>query len=177
MLSLGGALIGGPIGGALGSIGASIPSRIPAPQPQQLFPAALPGAGFSLARQLAAGPAVSSVVRTAQAAGGGLVKLAGAAGRQIWKVVLPSGKVVTRKNAVALAKRIGLESAAVALGISAVEMATAIAEDSTRRRRGRGITGRDLSVVRRTARKLNSAACALSNIPRPAARRASRVCK
>lgn len=172
-------MLGGPLGGALGNIGAAIPTRgaPPAPFVPQRF-TALPGTGLSLANQLAAGPLVSGVVRTAAAAGGGLVKLAGAAGRTIWKVVLPSGKVVTRKNAVALARRIGLESAAVALGISAVEMASAIAEESTRRRRGRGITGRDLAVVRRTARKLNSAACALAGIPRPAARAPrSRVCK
>lgn len=179
VLSIGGALLGGPIGGALGNIGSAIPTRAPTPAPflPQRFSAS-PGTGVSLASQLGAGPLVSSVVRTAAATGGGLVKLAGAAGRSIWKVVLPSGKIVTRKNAVALARRIGLESAAVALGISAVEMAGAIAEESTRRRRGRGITGRDIAVVRRTARKLNSAACALASIPRPSVRaRTARTCK
>lgn len=174
-------MVPGPIGAAISGIGAAIPARTPAlaQRLQQGQPGIgfVPFQGFGV-QQLAAGGAAGAVVQAARAAGGGLIKLAGAAGRSIWKVVLPSGKVVSRKNAVALAKRIGLDAAAVALGISATEMAGAIADESARRRRGRGITGRDLSTVRRTARKLNSAACALASIPRPAARAPrGRVCK
>lgn len=145
-------------------------------------PVAQPGTGFTpfgsipLANQLGqAAPILGGVAQAAAALGPGLYKIikgVGGAARSVWKVVLPSGKVVTRKNAVALAKRIGVDAAALALGISAAELASAIAEHHARPRRSRGtITRKDLATVRRTSRKLNSALCALASIPRPSVRR------
>lgn len=69
------------------------------------------------------------------------------------------GKRITRKNAVALVKRIGLEAAALALGISILEMAQVVASAPTRR--ARGISGGDMKRTRRTLRKINSLACQL----------------
>lgn len=149
---------------------------------------AQPGTGFipygsmPIANQLGSmAPVLGGVAQAAAALGPGLYKIikgVGGAARNVWKVVLPSGKTVTRKNAVALAKRIGVDAAALALGISAAELASAIAEHHARPRRSRGtITRKDLQTVRRTSRKLNSALCALASIPRPTVRRAARACK
>lgn len=155
---------------------------------RQPAPVARPGTGFipfgsmPIMNQLGSIPPILGGVASAAATlGPGLYKIikgVGGAARGVWKVVLPSGKVVSRKNAVALAKRIGVDAAAVALGISAAELASAIAEHHARPRRSRGsITRKDLATVRRTSRKLNSALCALASIPRPSMRRATRVCK
>lgn len=170
-------MFGGPLA-PLGPVVSAFGGGSPKPQA-----VAQPGTGFTpfgsvpLANQLTAGP----IIAGATAAAAGLYKLVrgvGGVARSVWKVVLPSGKVVTRKNAVALAKRIGVDAAALALGISAVEMAQAIAEHHSRPRRGRGtITRKDLSTVRRTSRKLNTALCALASIPRPTVRRTRGVCK
>lgn len=139
----------------------------------------MPYGSASIANQLGqAAPILGGVAQAAAALGPGLYKIirgVGGAARSVWKVVLPSGKIVTRKNAVALARRIGVDAAAVALGISAAELASAIAEHHARPTRNRGtITRRDLTTVRRTARKLNTALCALSSIPRPSVRKSAR---
>lgn len=170
-----------PLGTALTALGSirSAPSA----------PVAMPGTGFipygslPIANQLgSAAPILGGVAQAAATLGPGLYKIirgVGGAARSVWKVVLPSGKTVSRKNAVALAKRIGVDAAALALGISAAELASAIAEHHARPRRTRGtITRKDLATVRRTSRKLNSALCALASIPRPSVRRSpARVCK
>lgn len=71
-------------------------------------------------------------------------------------VTNPDGKFVSRKNMVKLAKQIGLEAAATALGITALEMATAIEEEISKPRRRRGITGRDLATAKRVQRQVLS---------------------
>jgi len=65
----------------------------------------------------------------------------------------------SRKNMVALARKVGLEAAALALGITIVDMATAVADEQRRPRRRRGISGRDIATTRRTIRMIKSMAC------------------
>lgn len=173
-------------GGPLAPVGMGL-TALGAATARPAAPVAAPGTGFipwgstTVANQLGqVAPVLGGVASAAAALGPGLYKIirgVGGAARNVWKVVLPSGKVVTRKNAVALAKRIGVDSAAVALGISAAELASAIAEHHARPRRGRGtITRKDLATVRRTSRKLNTALCALASIPRPTVRRTRGAC-
>lgn len=63
------------------------------------------------------------------------------------------GRRVSRKQAVQLARRVGLDAAAAALGIGAVELATAVLDEEIRHgRRGRGVTASQLKTTRRTMR-------------------------
>ena len=69
------------------------------------------------------------------------------------------GKRITRKNAIALIKRVGIDAAALALGLSVLEMAQIVASEPSRRMRG--ISGGDIKRTRRTLRKINNLACTL----------------
>jgi hypothetical protein len=75
----------------------------------------------------------------------------------------------------ALARQVGIETAAVALGITAVELAQMLASDiaSTPTRRSRGISGADIRRTRRTLGKFNSMQRLISQACRPAVSRAS----
>lgn len=98
----------------------------------------------------------------------GLAPLAGAAGRgmarvlglnrtstgKISGVMLGSGQWVSKKSMIDLAKRIGIDAAALALGITVVELAEAIATQPRRRRRG--ISAADLRTTRRTIRNVTN---------------------
>lgn len=72
--------------------------------------------------------------------------------------VLVGGMKVTPRKAKALAKQIGLDAAAAALGISAIELAQMVLSDTARTSRGnsRGISGADLRRTRRTMNKIKS---------------------
>jgi len=73
---------------------------------------------------------------------------------RISSIVLASGQRFSRKSAAALIRKVGLEAAAVALGIGVVEAAEILLADSqaqARRRRGRGITAAQL----RNAKRVN----------------------
>lgn len=114
----------------------------PAMPMQTAFPA-LPALGSFLGGTVArAGAAAVGIIRTAAG------RIAG------W--VLPSGVRVSRKQAVELAKNVGITAAAGALGASAVELAEAIMQEEGRPRRGRGITAAQLRTTRRTMRKVES---------------------
>lgn len=109
----------------------------------------LPGAttgGFA-----GAVPMIGTVVRGAIRSARGLIT----------RFVLPSGATVSRKQAVALAKQVGLDAAAVALGVTAVELAEAVMQETSRPRRRRGITGRQLANARRVNRMVKKMACDL----------------
>jgi len=81
--------------------------------------------------------------------------LRSAAGR-ILGVILPSGVKVSRKSVVSLAKTMGVQGAATALGIGAVELAEMVMEEEMKkgRGRGRGVTGAQLRTTRTTMRKV-----------------------
>lgn len=81
----------------------------------------------------------------------GLVKTASGA---IRGVMTAAGKFISTKKAVDMAKRFGLEAAAVALGIGVADMASMVLQHSGKKSRGRGISARDLRVASRTMRKI-----------------------
>jgi len=95
--------------------------------------------------------------------GGGALATGGAAGNlilsstgRILSVVTATGARIGRKRAVAIAKSIGLQAGAAALGIGIVEMATMVTDEVGRPRRRRGITARDFSTTRRTLTKIKT---------------------
>jgi len=71
-------------------------------------------------------------------------------------IVARSGEFFTSAKVADLAQRFGLEMAAAGLGVGLLEVAQAVFSHhrSRRRRRGRGITARDMRTSRRTIRKL-----------------------
>ena len=99
----------------------------------------------------------------ARVGGAGALATGGAAGNlilsstgRILSVVTATGARIGRKRVVAIAKSIGLNAAAAALGISIVELATMVTDDLGRPRRRRGITARDFSTTRRTLTKIKT---------------------
>lgn len=124
-------------------------------------PTALPGAPAMItAAAFPALPALGTLGRAGMqmltgagavvAAGAGLLR--SAAGRIVGFMV--GGRRISRKQGVALAKKVGLEAGAAALGVSAVELAQAVLEEeaSGGGRRGRGVTAAQLRTTRRTMR-------------------------
>lgn len=93
----------------------------------------------------------------------------------ISKIILPSGAAFSRKNAAALIRRVGFEAAAVALGISLVEAAEILLQDSKRRGRRKGITAANIRNARRTACMVSRMARDLNVKPAPARR--ARSCR
>ena len=83
------------------------------------------------------------------------------------------GRRVTAKQAVALARRVGVEAAAVALGISAVELLQLVATSTMVTRRRRGITGRQIANARSTIRRMTSFMTRVQEACAPAMRRSS----
>lgn len=77
--------------------------------------------------------------------------------------LLPNGQFVRAHDVAMMARRLGLDATAQALGISATDAASAVISDSKRaaRRRTRGISGRDIRITRRTMHKFRSLAHAL----------------
>lgn len=151
-----GAILGGPVGGAIG--GAIGTAALKQPEPfdyanysykvgeqyamQNIQPIPLYGAGM----------AGTSLLPTIARAAYGLIR--GTTGK-ILKVVLPSGKTVTRRKAAQLIKRVGLEAGALALGIGVVEAAQLLLDDQASPRRRRGITGAQLANARRVVCTIN----------------------
>jgi hypothetical protein len=92
--------------------------------------------------------------------------------------VMKGTKLFNSKSIADLAKRVGIDAAAAALGLTAVEVAQLIAShittSSSRRKRGRGISARDVRVTRRTLHKVRSIEHAISGACRPRARARSR---
>lgn len=95
-------------------------------------------------------PALGGIARALSGAAGAAVGILRSAGGRILGWILPSGQKVTRKAAVALAKSMGLQAAATAMGIGAIELAEAVMQEEGRSRRRRGISARDLTVTTRT---------------------------
>lgn len=87
-------------------------------------------------------------------AAGAAVGVIRSVGGRILGVILPSGVKVSRKSVVSLAKAMGVQGAATALGIGAVELAEMVMEEEMRKGRGkgRGVTGAQLRTTRRTMR-------------------------
>ena len=82
-------------------------------------------------------------------------------------VRLPNGRFINRRSVVSIAKRIGIDAAAVGLFITAAEVAELIVEDAAAPRRVRGITGADIRATRRTLGKIRSIERQLSGLCPP----------
>jgi len=124
---------------------ASPPPRLPPPTSRigspKMSALSLSMSGLpAIAGRIGAGMAGRGIARTATG--------------RISSIVLASGQRFSRKSAAALIRKVGLEAAAVALGIGVVEAAEILLADSqaqARRRRGRGITAAQL----RNAKRVN----------------------
>jgi hypothetical protein len=110
-------------------------------------------------------PGASAVVGTVARGVVGLVRTAGGA---IRGVILSSGRFVSRGKAVALARKIGPEAAAAALGITAVELAQMIVDDATATRRR--INPLNIKAARRAIRRIKSVRNVTATIERQVAR-------
>lgn len=122
-----------------GAMAANQASAMPA-----AFPVALPSLGQ-------VGAAALGLVGGAVRAGVGIIR---SVGGRILGIMLPSGQRVTRKAAVNLAKQMGVTAAATALGVTAVELAELIVQESQTKRRGRGISQAQLRTTRSTMRRV-----------------------
>ena len=103
--------------------------------------------------------------------GGAMLGVARTVGGKIRGVFMSSGKFVSRKKAAALAKRVGIEAAALALAISTVEMAEIILDESTAPRRGKGITARNIRTTKRVIGAVQRIHCRLGLRKQPVMRK------
>lgn len=102
-------------------------------------------------------PALGGMLGGAARLGGAALGAVRSVGGKILRWVLPSGRVVSRKQAVQLAKEVGIVAAASAIGATADEIAQAVLDEQTKQRRGRGITAAQLRTTTRTIGKLERA--------------------
>lgn len=137
--------LGDNVSALLAAAVAPAPAQNIVPMQQASILPALPSLGGILGG-LGAGAVVSGAIGVVRSVGG-----------KILRFILPSGAAVSRKNAVKLAKEVGLTAAATALGVSAVELAEAIMQEEGKARRGRGITASQLRTTTRTIGKLERA--------------------
>lgn len=122
-----------------------------------------PSAGFvpGVTTGMAAAPMVSRL-GAAGAAMLGVVRTLGGKIKGVWLSLAAGGaKFINRKKAVALAKRVGLDAAALALGISTVEMSEMILDESAAPRRGKGITARNIRTTKRVIGQVQRIHCQL----------------
>lgn len=109
--------------------------------------------------------------------GGGMVPVAGAvaragalivgAGGRILGLITSAGRRISVAKVAQIAKSFGIQTAAAALGVTAIEVAQAVMQDATKkRRRNRGITPRDMRVTGRTVNKLNRMHAKIAQIAR-----------
>lgn len=118
------------------------PARRQVPR-RQMVPPRIPPGGGKVSLLAASMSGLPAAIR----GGAGLVRTA--TGR-IGRIFLPSGAQVSKRDAAALIRRVGFDAAAVALGITVVEAAELLLQESARKRRGRGITAAQVRNARRT---------------------------
>ena len=73
---------------------------------------------------------------------------------KILSVILPTGQKINKKGMVKMAKEVGLTAAATALGLSVAQLAQVVVDESTKTRRGKGVTAAQLRVTRSTTRRV-----------------------
>jgi len=166
-------LLGGPAAGALATraVGFYESNRAASQSLMGGGPIAAPGGGMM---ETAGVPKVPSTGGFMQPMLRWLIGPRGIARNAIGKMVgVMRGVTLFRnKRIVALARQIGIEAAAVALGITIVEVSEAFINETGKRRRARGISGRDIRVTRRTINKIRGVErdLAASGICRPRGR-------
>lgn len=164
----------GPIGMAGMAITALSAAKAQAPAPQALPMAA--SSGFAMGQSILPGgapsgfpsgapdlgplamglpgliPRAAGLIGGAARAAAGLVRTA--AGK-VRGVFLRSGRFISSKKGAALAKRVGIDAAAAALGVSTIEMAEMVLAAQEGARRGRGLSARDMKITKRTIRTVD----------------------
>jgi len=122
--------------------------------------------GTALSQSLAPRPSFASQVGPTAVRFGRVLPLIGrAAGRAVGRI--------DRRKAALLARELGISAAAIALGITAVELAELLV--SAPRRRRRGITAAQISTTKATIRRVNSLNVAIAKVCAPAQRRRRRA--
>jgi hypothetical protein len=156
-----GAAIGGPAGATIGNILGGAVARQQAqtllPMPQPVGNAGPGGSMVQTAGTLRALPPIMGAMRGWLVGARGIVTSATGA----LLGVMRGQKLFRNAQVLALAKQVGIDAAAVALGVTAVDVAQMIAahvQRRGRRHRTRGISGRDIKCTRRTMRKFHSLA-------------------
>lgn len=115
------------------------------------------------------GVAIRGMLSPALSAARAVVKAIGA------KIFAAVGRRVSPQQALALAKRVGIDTAALALGLSTVELAQYVLHSqAVRGRRRRGITGRQISNARSTIRRMTGFMAQVQQACAPAMRRGAR---
>lgn len=99
------------------------------------------------------------------AAGAAMGAIRSASGRLLG-FITASGRRVSRRQAVRLAREMGITAAATALGVGAAELAEAVLDETKRGRRGRGITAAQIRTTTRTIRKLERAHAQIARVAR-----------
>lgn len=114
--------------------------------------------GPGMTETAAQGGAVAAIGRGAAMGYRWLIGARGIARNAMGKIVgvMRGESLFRNKRVIALAKQIGIQGAAVALGITIAEVAEMFVAESGKRRRVRGITGRDIRCTRRTLGKIRS---------------------
>lgn len=166
-----GTAIGGPVGGIIGNtLGNAL---LPMPSAPSMgaptaSPSAMPGSG-GMVQTGATGTWGSLVGKATQWIIGQRGIVSTTAGRLLG--VMKGTRLIRVKQIADLAKRVGLEATAAALGVTVVEVAQLIAahlmSSAAKRKRGRGITGRDVRITRRTIHKIRSIEHSLSGLCHP----------
>lgn len=126
-------------------------------QRQQIAPVAMPGgAVVGMGLGLGALPALGGLVGRALPSmfGGAVVGAIGGAVVRGGRMIATAIGNISRKRVVAIAKTLGIQAAATALGIGAVEVAQMVLDEQGHKRRGGGVTGAQLRTTRKTMRKV-----------------------
>lgn len=156
--AIGGTVAGGyTIGQAVGDYMAQPSYPVMPAQSIDMSPWQTAGA-LPVARGPIARPGGSPPMARAPAAGGAGYALGQAAGRRVRGLIDQFGRKWSARRVAALARKLGVEAAAAALGVGAVMVVDMVAQDSMTavRRRRKGISFSQLSTTRKTLRKIES---------------------
>jgi hypothetical protein len=157
-------------------------------QPVSLMPSSNDGGLVTVAGSRAApgkgpsmlGMAGNAITNVGKGIGNMLIAGGNVAMNQAGRVlgVIRGGKLFGNAKVLKLAKQVGMDAASIALGVGVADLAAMIinAQESAGRkaRRGRGISGRDVHVTRRTLNKIRSIEHSLAGSCRPRARSRTR---
>lgn len=84
---------------------------------------------------------------------------------KVSRIVSPEGRSFSRKQVASFVRRFGPEAAAAALGVTVADVLSTMLDETTTRRRRRGITARDLQTTRRTICKVKNMNKMISGTP------------
>lgn len=140
----------------------------------QMMPATYtPGTAQAYPAMAGGGPAMATMGRWAGTMVGGALGLKALKG-----LMTSAWGYVSRKKVVAIVKAVGIEAAAVALGVGVVEVAQMVAADASSKtgRRRRGITASDLRRTRLTIGKINRMHAQLACLAKTSPKTRTRSC-